>query len=135
MYAIASIRGLLNNMSQQFVICLQTYTITVIVCKHSYQNMFAHIRVLCFMNVCLKQTHAAINIFYEHTISRLPVGVSFHNGLACWGLHLSSDTALVILCRHCSFKRWPAATSFHNGPACWGLHLSSDTARHSVPAL
>ena len=128
MYVIASIRGLLSTLLKQVAICLQAYTITVLVCKHSYRSMFAHICVLCFMNVCLKKAHAAIHIFSEHTISRLPVGVSFHNGPACWRLHLSRDTALVILCRHCSFKRWPAATSFHNGPACWGLHLSSETA-------
>ena len=135
MYVIASISGLLSTMLKQFAICLQTYTITVRVYRHSHHNMSAHICVLCFMNVCLKKTHTAINNFTEHTISRLPVGVSFHNGPACWRLHLSRDTALVILCRHCSFKRWPAATSFHNGPACWGLHLSSDTARRSLPAL
>ena len=91
MYVIASISGLLSTLLKQVAICLQAYTITVLVCKHSYRSMFAHICVLCFMNVCLKKTHAAINNFSEHTISRLPVGVSFHNGPACWGLHLSSD--------------------------------------------
>ena len=83
----------------------------------------------------LKKRMLLWTMFYEHTVSMLPAAVFFHNGPACWGLHLSSDTALVILSRHCSFKRWPAATSFHNGPACWGLHVSSDTARRSVPAL
>ena len=53
MYVIASISGLLSTMLKQVAICLQTYTITVLVRKHSYHSMFAHICVLCFMNVCL----------------------------------------------------------------------------------
>ena len=120
MYVIASISGLLSTMLKQFATCLQTYTITVRGYKYSCHDMFAHLCVLCLMNVCLKKNACCYkHVFYEHTISRLPVGVSSHNGPACWRLDLSRDTALVILCRHCSFKRWPAATSFHNGPACW----------------
>ena len=63
MYVIASISGLLSTLLKQVAICLQAYTITVLVCKHSYRSMFAHICVLCFMNVCLKKAHAAIHIF------------------------------------------------------------------------
>ena len=62
MYVIATISGWLNTMLKQFATRLQTYTITVRVYKHSYHNMFAHMCVLCFMNVRLDQkTHAAIN--------------------------------------------------------------------------
>ena len=50
---IVSISGLLNNTLKLFVIFKEQYTLTVHVNKHSYHNMFAHICVLCFMNVCL----------------------------------------------------------------------------------
>ena len=134
---IVSISGLLNNTLKLFVIFKEQYTLTVHVNKHSYHNMFAHICVLCFMNVCLLKSACC----YKQCFVNMRFRGCLWASLFIMGL-LAGDytcrvtlTALVILCRHCSFKRWPAATSFHNGPACWGLHLSSDAARHSVPAL
>ena len=38
-------------------------------------------------------------------VSRGGLRPSFHNGPACWGLHLSSETAFVTLCQCSSFNR------------------------------